>query len=143
MANKRYAPNKKIAIYAIIGVVTVATVAVLLSTGDKPTENLSTSVTPQVEKSKQTSIDRFQKQFCGATSKPNSNAYIKEIRLPGNCEMPLGVVVDTNESKVWYLSTKNGTLSSYNFREQRFEEERIIPMWPSRENPVKSSKFGQ
>ena len=140
MANKRSAPNKKIAIYAIIGVVTVATVAVFLSTGDKPTENLSTSVTPQVEKSKQTSIDRFQKQFCGATSKPNSNAYIKEIRLPGNCEMPLGVVVDTNESKVWYLSTKNGTLGSYNFREQRFEEERIIPMWASRENPVKSSQ---
>lgn len=140
LANKRSALYKKIAIYAIIGVIAVVTVATLLSTADKPTENLSTSITPQIEKSKQASIDRFQKQFCGATSKPNSNLYIMEMRLPGNCEMPLGVVVDTNKSKVWYLSTKNGMLGSYNFREQRFEEERIIPMWPSRENPVKSSQ---
>jgi hypothetical protein len=110
LAKKRPAQNKKIAIYAIIGVVAVVTAAALLRTGDKPTDNLSTSVTTQVEKSKQSSIDRFQKQFCGATSKPNSNAYITEIRLPGNCEMPLGVVVDNNESKIWYLSTKNGTL---------------------------------
>ena len=140
MAKKRPAQNKKIAIYAIIGVVAVVTAAALLRTGDKPTDNLSTSVTNQLEKSKQASIDRFQKQFCGTTSKPNSNAYITEIRLPGNCEMPLGVVVDNNESRIWYLSTKNGTLGNYNFREKRFEEERIIPMWPSRENPVRSSQ---
>ncbi len=108
--------------------------------GDKPTRDLSTSVIPQIEESKQISIDRFQTQFCGTASKPNSNGYISEIRLPSNCEMPLGIVVDTNEGKVWYLSTKNGSLGSYNLREQRFEKERKIPVWPSRENPTDSSQ---
>lgn len=139
-ARNKYAPNRKIVIYAIIGVVAITAVSAWLVIGDKPTRDLSTSVVPQVEESKQISIDRFQTQFCGTASKPNSNGYISEIRLPSNCEMPLGIVVDTNEGKVWYLSTKNGSLGSYNLREQRFEKERKIPVWPSRENPTDSSQ---
>jgi virginiamycin B lyase len=139
-ARNKYAPNRKIVIYAIIGVVAITAVSAWLVTVDKPTRDLSTSVVPQVEESKQISIDRFQTQFCGTASKPNSNGYISEIRLPSNCEMPLGIVVDTNEGKVWYLSTKNGSLGSYNLREQRFEKERKIPVWPSRENPTDSSQ---
>ncbi|MFZ0264587.1 MAG: hypothetical protein WAL42_05830 [Nitrososphaeraceae archaeon] len=139
-ARNKYAPNRKIVIYAIIGVVAITAVSAWLVMVDKPTRDLSTSVLPQVEESKQISIDRFQTQFCGTASKPNSNGYISEIRLPSNCEMPLGIVVDTNEGKVWYLSTKNGSLGSYNLREQRFEKERKIPVWPSRENPTDSSQ---
>ena len=139
-ARNKYAPNRKIVIYAIIGVVAITAVSAWLVIGDKPTRDLSTSVVPQVEESKQISIDRFQTQFCGTASKPNSNGYISEIRLPSNCEMPLGIVVDTNEGKVWYLSTKNGSLGSYDLREQRFEKERKIPVWPSRENPTDSSQ---
>ena len=139
-ARNKYAPNRKIVIYAIIGVVAITAVSAWLVMVDKPTRDLSTSVVPQVEESKQISIDRFQTQFCGTASKPNSNGYISEIRLPSNCEMPLGIVVDTNEGKVWYLSTKNGSLGSYNLREQRFEKERKIPVWPSRENPTDSSQ---
>ncbi|MGC2385854.1 MAG: hypothetical protein WA460_02130 [Nitrososphaeraceae archaeon] len=139
-ARNKYAPNRKIVIYAIIGVVAITAVSAWLVMVDKPTRDLSTSVVPQVEESKQISIDRFQTQFCGTASKPNSNGYISEIRLPSNCEMPLGIVVDTNEGKVWYLSTKNGSLGSYDLREQRFEKERKIPVWPSRENPTDSSQ---
>jgi virginiamycin B lyase len=138
-ARNEYAPHRKIVIYAIIGVVAITVVSAWLVIGDKPTRDLSTSV-PQVEESKQISIDRFQTQFCGTASKPNSNGYISEIRLPSNCEMPLGIVVDTDEGKVWYLSTKNGSLGSYNLRDQRFEKERKIPVWPSRENPTDSSQ---
>ena len=136
----KYAPNRKIVIYAIIGVVAITAVSAWLVIGDRPTRDLSTSVVPQVEESKQISIDRFQTQFCGSATKPNSNGYISEIRLPSNCEMPLGIVVDTNGGKVWYLSTKNGSLGSYNLGEQRFEKERKIPVWPSRENPTDSSQ---
>jgi virginiamycin B lyase len=136
----KYAPNRKIVIYAIIGVVAITAVSAWLVIGDRPTRDLSTSVVPQVEESKQISIDRFQTQFCGSATKPNSNGYISEIRLPSNCEMPLGIVVDTNGGKVWYLSTKNGSLGSYDLGEQRFEKERKIPVWPSRENPTDSSQ---
>ena len=139
-ARHKYAPNRKIVIYAIIGVVAITAVSAWLVIGDRPTRDLSTSVVPQVEESKQISIDRFQTQFCGSATKPNSNGYISEIRLPSNCEMPLGIVVDTNGGKVWYLSTKNGSLGSYNLGEQRFEKERKIPVWPSRENPTDSSQ---
>jgi virginiamycin B lyase len=139
-ARHKYAPNRKIVIYAIIGVVAITAVSAWLVIGDRPTRDLSTSVVPQVEESKQISIDRFQTQFCGSATKPNSNGYISEIRLPSNCEMPLGIVVDTNGGKVWYISTKNGSLGSYNLGEQRFEKERKIPVWPSRENPTDSSQ---
>jgi virginiamycin B lyase len=138
--HKKFAVSRKIAIYAIIGVVAITAVSVWLITGEKSSRNQSTSVVPQVEESKQISIDRFQTQFCGTESTPNSNRYISEIRLPGNCEMPLGIVVDTNEGKVWYLSTKNGSLGSYDLRKQRFEKEQSIPTWPSRENPIGSSQ---
>ncbi|MGA7692407.1 MAG: hypothetical protein WCA61_08880, partial [Nitrososphaeraceae archaeon] len=59
-ARNKYAPNRKIVIYAIIGVVAITAVSAWLVIGDKPTRDLSTSVGPQVEESKQISIDRFQ-----------------------------------------------------------------------------------
>ncbi|MFZ0568857.1 MAG: hypothetical protein WAM22_12710, partial [Nitrososphaeraceae archaeon] len=69
-ARNKYASNRKIVIYAIIGVVAITAVSAWLVMVDKPTRDLSTSVVPQVEESKQISIDRFQTQFCGTASKP-------------------------------------------------------------------------
>jgi virginiamycin B lyase len=128
------------AIYATIGIIAVVAVTTLLMNQDKRTQEPSISTTNQVEESKQMAIERFQKQFCGVDSKPNSNKYVTEIQLPNNCEMPLGVLVDTNNSKVWYLSTKNGSLGSYDFREMRFDKGHIIPLWKPRDNPIESSQ---
>ena len=128
------------AIYAIIGIIAVVAVMTLLTDHGKGTQEPSISITSQVEESKQMAIERFQKQFCGVASKPNSNIYVAEIQLPNNCEMPLGVLVDTNNSKVWYVSTKNGSLGGYDFREQRFDKGHAIPLWKPRDNPIESSQ---
>jgi virginiamycin B lyase len=138
--SRKFAVNKKVAIYAIVSAIAISVVSVWLVSKDNSSQNQTTSIVPQVEESKQVSIDRFQSQFCGTDSKPNSNRYISEILLPSSCEMPLGIVVDNSDGKVWYLSTKNGTLGSYDLRLQKFEKERSVPTWPSRENPIDSSQ---
>jgi virginiamycin B lyase len=48
--------------------------------------------------------------------------------------MPLAIEVDGD--RVWYVSTKNGTLGSYNVAEARFEEEYPVPSWPTRTSPT-------
>ena len=54
--------------------------------------------------------------------------------------MPLGVVVDATAGKVWYVSTKHGSLGSYDLKNQTFDQERVIPLWASRNNPIDSSQ---
>ncbi|MCC2649731.1 MAG: hypothetical protein K0R16_2537, partial [Nitrososphaeraceae archaeon] len=93
-----------------------------------------------VESSRIAAIDKFENQFCGNNTNPNSNQYVTEYVLPTRCEMPLGIAVDNNTSKVWYISTKNGTLGSYNIKENRFDQEHTIPIWKSRQNPIDSSQ---
>ena len=100
--------------------------------------------------SKRQSIENYQKQFCGIGTRPNSNSYITEYMLPSNCEMPLGVAVDINDNnssntaaaagKVWYVSTKNGTLGSFDIKQNKFDQEQIVPIWKSRGNPTDSSQ---
>jgi virginiamycin B lyase len=132
--------NNKIALYMTIGIIGLIAIYLFIVTNDKPTEDPSTSINNQVEESKKIAIERFQKQFCGIDSKPNSNGYVTEILLPGRCEMPLGVVVDVEESKVWYLSTKDGLLGSFDLKNESFDDERVIPLWTSRQNPIESSQ---
>ena len=132
--------NSKIALYAVIGVIILVAAYFVLVVRDKPMEEETTSITTQVENSRKTSIERFQKQFCGIDSKANSNDYVMEILLPGTCEMPLGVVVDATAGKVWYVSTKHGSLGSYDLKNQTFDQERVIPLWASRNNPIDSSQ---
>ena len=67
-------------------------------------------------------------------SMPNSTEYVTEYVLPQNCEMPLGIGVDTKEDRVWYVSTKKGILGSYDIKEDKFNEEMQIPTWQSRNN---------
>ena len=85
-------------------------------------------------------IKTFQDGFCGVNPKPNSTEYITEYVLPQSCEMPLGVGVDIEEDRVWYVSTKKGVLGSYNLEEDKFNEENQIPTWPSRDNPREFSQ---
>lgn len=81
------------------------------------------------------SFDKFQHEFCGLNAQANSNTYVIEYVLPQACEMPLGIAFDGDTKKVWYVSTKNGVLGSYNIKENRFDQEHIIPEWSSRKDP--------
>jgi virginiamycin B lyase len=146
ISGKNFASNRKIIIYALIGIIAVGAISSLLYsayTGRQDTSTstpISSSLSNQVVESKKAAIEKFQEQFCGLDSKPNSNEYVTEIKLPKTCEMPLGIAVDTNSSKIWYVSTKNGSLGSYDLKEQNFDEEQIIPTWKGRDNPIESSQ---
>jgi len=87
-------------------------------------------------------VKNFQETFCGdnTTATSYSNGYIRENTLPQSCEMPLGIAVDNNAHKVWYVSTKKGVLGSYDIKQNKFDQEYIIPNWNSRENPVDYSQ---
>jgi hypothetical protein len=85
-----------------------------------------------------------------------------EYILPSNCEMPLGIAVDINNNdnnnnnssssnsgntatnavaagKIWYVSTKNGTLGSFDITQNKFDQEQVIPIWKTRANTTDSS----
>jgi virginiamycin B lyase len=79
-------------------------------------------------------LETFKNGFCGIDAKPNSTEYVTEYVLPQSCEMPLGIDVDIREDKVWYVSTKHGILGSYDFEEDKFNEEIRIPTWISHNN---------
>jgi virginiamycin B lyase len=80
-------------------------------------------------------MQRFQEQWCGADATPNSSAYVSEIVLREDCEMPVGIAIDGNN--VWYVSAKRGLLVSYNTAENRFNQYKI-PEWPSLDRPFTS-----
>ena len=50
-----------------------------------------------------------------------------EYKLPATCEMPLGDLVDGQAGKVWCVSTKQGTLGSYNIAANKFDKELNFP----------------
>src|SRR5437016_1477843 len=84
------------------------------------------------------SIDKFKTLFCGFDANVNSNEFITEYKLPTGCEMPLGIAVDKNQ--VWYISTKSGTLGTYNTEQNSFSKEATVPIWKSRTNPIDFSQ---
>jgi virginiamycin B lyase len=133
--------SKKIIIYAAIGIIVVVALAIgLFTDNNSGNNNNDLSNNKLVESSRIAAIDKFENQFCGNNANPNSNQYVSEYVLPSRCEMPLGIAVDNNASKVWYISTKNGVLGSYNIKENRFDQEHTIPIWKSRQNPIDSSQ---
>src|SRR5215218_5247032 len=83
----------------------------------------------------QAMAQRFEQQFCGTNTSPNSNAYVTEVPLPTECEMPVGIAIDG--AKVWYVSTKHGLLGSYDGATGAFAEYEI-PSWPTRLLPFTS-----
>jgi virginiamycin B lyase len=54
--------------------------------------------------------------------------------------MPLGILVDGLAGKVWYVSTKQGTLGSYNIAANKFDKELNIPIWNVRRIPTDNSQ---
>ena len=93
----------------------------------------------QMEYSKQQAIEKFKSQFCGINSKPNSNQYVKEIKLNNECEMPLAIIYDDSVKGIWYISTKQGSLILYQPERQTFTKY-DIPLWLSRDKPIDSSQ---
>jgi virginiamycin B lyase len=130
--------SKKNRIYAVMGIIVVVAIAIGLSLNNYSNKDSSVIL---VESSKNAAIDKFKNQFCGnGNTSPNSNEFVNEYILPTKCEMPLGIVVDNNASKVWYISTKNGILGSYNTKENGFDQQYMIPTWKSRQNPIDFSQ---
>jgi virginiamycin B lyase len=117
--------SKKIIIYAIIGIVAVA--AVYISMFSRTVPEISDPATNM--QNDEAMEQRFEQQFCGTNTSPNSNAYIIEVTLPTGCEMPVGIAIDG--AKVWYVSTKRGLLGSYDSATGTFAEYQI-PSWPTR-----------
>jgi virginiamycin B lyase len=123
--------NKKLIIYAAIGILAVAAIAItLIPRGAGPEVQSGGSL---AEDSRQRSIARFEEQLCGNDARANSNAHITEYVLPSDCEIPLGIAVEGDT--VWYVSTKQGTLGSYNSADGNFEEF-PVPSWPARSDPT-------
>src|ERR671914_1071105 len=120
--------SKKIIIYAIIGMVAVAAVYIIASSRSVPDMSNPVSNTQNDE----ARAELFEQQFCGTSTSPNSNAYINEVTLPTECEMPVGITVDG--AKVWYVSTKRGILGSYDSTNGTFTQYEI-PSWPTRSLP--------
>ena len=131
MSGKRGPTNKRIVLYVLIGILAVSLVALITfgrGGNAKTPEELA-------KESEQQRIALAKVQFCGLESNANSNAYVSEYVLPSECEMPLGIAVDND--RVWYLSTKQGTLGSYSLADGKFEEF-AIPSWPARSSPSPS-----
>jgi virginiamycin B lyase len=119
--------------YAVISIIVVIGVSIVLLRSNTHTAPLS-----GLEETKRASIEKFQNTFCGLNTEINSNEFITEYKLPGICEMPLGIAVD--DSKVWYVSTENGTLGAYNIQQNSFAKEVPIPVWKSRLNHLDFSQ---
>ena len=50
--------------------------------------------------------------------------------------MPLGIAVDNQAGKVWYVSTKQGVLGDYNLITKKFDKEISFPVWNVRKYPM-------
>src|SRR5215831_11561342 len=130
--------SKKALVYGIIAItVVVITVTMYTTLFRSPSDNLAikSGIQPVVS-SNNPYIEQFKNQFCGLNSIPNSNNYVTEYRLPHTCEMPLGIAVDNQAGKIWYVSTKHGVLGDYNLSTKKFDREISIPVWNVRKHPM-------
>lgn len=137
-----YFRNKKFVAYAVLAIIVIGVslaYALNLSDNTGPTQQTD-DASELVTGSRSEAIERFASQFCGLDSAPNSSAFVIEYPLPSRCEMPLGILVDSSSQTIWYVSTKNGTLGSYDSATDSFTEEYRIPSWPARDNPTMSSQ---
>lgn len=125
-----------LAIIAIVGISLVYSSSI--SSG--PSQEGNKDVSELVSGSRADAVEKFNAQFCGLNSHPNSSYLVIEYPLPALCEMPLGIGVDSQNQNIWYVSTKNGTLGRYDINTNKFGDEYKIPSWPARENPTMSSQ---
>lgn len=98
------------------------------------------TATVATDEERSIAIKNFQEAFCANGAKPNYTVYVTEYVLPQTCEMPLGIAVDDQKHKVWYVSTKEGHLGSYDLEKRKFDREYVIPEWASRLNPLSYSQ---
>jgi virginiamycin B lyase len=145
-----YLKNRNVIVYGVIGIIVVIVTAYVVLIR-APNNNINSNVissnnsnlqsTAQlIATSRAAAIEQYQKQFCGLNSIPHSNNYITEYNLPSTCEMPLGILVDDQLAKVWYVSTKHGTLGSYDLATHKFDKELTIPVWNVRNIPTDNSQ---
>jgi virginiamycin B lyase len=80
----------------------------------------------------------YEKWNCGIESTPNSNYFVTEFKVPETCSIPIAITYDKAENKVWFISTRNGTLFGFDPSKQIFESYRI-PFWYSRDLPAGNS----
>jgi virginiamycin B lyase len=140
-----YLKNKNILVYGTIGIIAVIIVSyvVLFKAPNNSIDNAmssNNSTTQLIANSRAAALEQYQKQFCGLNSIPHSNNYVTEYKLPATCEMPLGVLVDNQAGKVWYVSTKQGTVGRYDLATHKFDKELNIPMWNVRSIPTDNSQ---
>jgi virginiamycin B lyase len=141
--------NKNILAYGVIGIITViiASYVVFFRAPNTSINNVISnsnsnmqSTAELIAKSRAAALEQYQKQFCGLNPIPHSSIYITEYKLPTTCEMPLGILVDGQAGKVWYVSTKHGTVGSYDLVTHKFDRELTIPKWNVRNLPTDNSQ---
>lgn len=132
LPGKSRSSNKRIIIYAVIGILVVAVFSVT-TLGRNPASN-NDEVQRNLEESRQQQLQLFRAQFCGPDAVANSNAYVTEYVLPNECEMPLGITAEGDG--VYYVSSKNGSVGV--FADGKFQEF-LTPSWPTRSNPIEFS----
>lgn len=144
--------NKNIIAYGVIGIIVVVVISYVIFI--RPPNNIisnnnviSSNNNPNLQSTAQliansraAALEQYQKLFCGLNSIPHSTNYITEYKLPATCEMPLGILVDDKLAKVWYVSTKQGTLGSYDLATHKFDKELTIPVWNVRNIPTDNSQ---
>ena len=131
--------SKKALVYGIIAFTVVVITVTMYTTLFRSPSDISLAIKSGIQpiaNSNNPSIEQFKNQFCGLNSNLNSNNYVTEYKLPHDCEMPLGIAVDNQAGKVWYVSTKQGALGDYNLITKKFDKETKIPIWNVRKYPM-------
>ena len=134
--------KKKIVISVVLAIIAIVGFSLVYSSSitSGPSQKGNDDVSELVSGSRADAVEKFNTQFCGLNSHPNSSSLVIEYPLPALCEMPLAIGIDSQDQNIWYVSTKNGTLGRYDLGNSTFEEEYKIPSWPARENPTMSSQ---
>src|SRR5215467_4813140 len=113
-----------ISITIIVIIIAIYTTPLFRSISNKPV--IRSTIQPVASSNNPSIALQFKNQFCGPNSIPNSNNYMREYTLPHDCEIPLGIAVDSQAGKVWYVSTKQGTVGGYNLITKKFDKSRVI-----------------
>jgi virginiamycin B lyase len=141
-SKSKHFPKKKMFVIVVLVIVAIVGITLVYSSNisSGPSQEGNKDVSELVSGSRAEAVEKFNAQFCGLNSHPNSSNLVIEYSLPALCEMPLAIGVDSQNQNIWYVSTKNGTLGRYDVNANSFGEEYRIPSWPARENPTMSSQ---
>jgi virginiamycin B lyase len=141
-SKSKHFQKKKMVVFVVLAIIAIVGISLVYSSNinSGPSKEANKEVSELVSGSKADAVEKFNAQFCGLNSHPNSSYLVVEYPLPALCEMPLAIGVDSQNQSIWYISTKNGTLGRYDMITNTFGEEYKIPSWPARESPTMSSQ---